>query len=64
MVMIDDVKGVRIRYNLVQIYTDGSYHCNIYGAESLAHAQEVADNISSQKGISILSINEGNYCTD
>lgn len=61
MKLVDDITGTVVKYNLVQIYSEGSYHCNIYGAQSVEHAQSVAEDIASNKGIPILSINEGYY---
>lgn len=59
--MYIDEHGKLFGYNLCQLYTDGSFHLNVYDAESLEEAQKVAADMAADLDITISSINEGMY---
>jgi hypothetical protein len=58
---LDDTSGLCASYMLVQLYTDGSYHCNVSKITSLKDARRVANLIEERYNITINSINEGYF---
>ena len=57
---VDDVSGISFHYNLVQVYSDGGYHCNVrvpYSRLSEAFKTIVADCMQEVASAPIHSFN-------
>jgi len=58
---IDDVTNKYFEYSLVQLYSDGSYHCNIFCDGNFVHAHACRTLVEQHHNIRVWSINENQF---